>query len=74
MPNKSIYKIRIKDDIDKRTWYSGLNGSIFYAVKTVLHKNIYWQIVNNEHFNGSYIWTGHVDILELITRVILPYN
>ena len=72
MPNKSIYKIRIKADVDKRTWYSEINGSIFYAVKTIMYGNIYWQIVNNKKLNGSYICTGHVDILELITRVIVP--
>ena len=72
MGNKSIYLIRIKDDLHVNTWYSGLSGWVFYAVKTVVQKKIYWEVINHEQLNGCLIITGNADVLELVTKVVLP--
>jgi hypothetical protein len=72
MGNKSIYLIRIKDDLHVNTWYTELNGWLFYVVKTIIKNKINWEVINNEQLNGSLIQTAHADILEIITKVVLP--
>ena len=78
MANKEIYLIQIVSCANKRFWYSGLIGSIFYVVVDYPKDygndgdGIKFKVINNPDYPLNYIDYKDSAVLEKVTKVLVP--
>ena len=74
MANKEIFKVKIIKCDNPRWWYSDLIGEEYYVAKNI---NVFGEatfIPVPSRGDGRYILFNDVEILEKVTKVIVPVN
>jgi hypothetical protein len=71
MANKEIYKIKIIKCVNTRWWYADLIGEEYYVT---ISRNLFGEesFIPIGFKNGRYIRFNEAEILEKVTKVVLP--